>query len=176
MAQDHGLGGKIVVNKIDGEFNINTDVILAIANINKGRMLSLFDRNMMWDAGDGSQITLSDNKEFAQRIVLWAVGIEDNSRIQKKNTSKNTAINLLPKVTIQTDYDAKSTLNFSAKIIDNDMDDAYPEITWIAKKEPKVTFENNNPNTKTPIIKLTEKRNLSFYGYYYWENLRLKKE
>ncbi|MDO6759509.1 DUF4350 domain-containing protein [Tamlana sp. 2_MG-2023] len=156
-AQDHGLGGQLRVNKVDGVFNPETDVTLAIATIKKGRALGLFDRNMMWNAGDGSQITHSDNKEFAQRMVLWAAGIEDNSRIPKKDTSKKTGINLPPKVSVQTDYDSKNTVSFIADIEDSDTDNIYPEITWVVKKGPKVTFENNNPNTKTPVVTLSEK-------------------
>ena len=52
---------------------------------------------------------------------------------------------------------SKNTVNFIAEIIDNDTDDVYPEITWIVRKGPEVTFENNNPNTKTPVVTLTEK-------------------
>lgn len=174
-AQDNGLGGRLEVNKIDGVFNPDTDVTLAIANINKGRVLGLFDRNMMWNAGDGSQITHSDNKEFAQRIVLWAAGVEDNSKIPKKDSSKNAGINLPPKVTIQTDYDSKNTVNFIAEIIDNDTDDVYPEITWIVKKGPKVTFENNNPNTKTPVVTLTEKGTYLFMAIITDGEFKIKK-
>ncbi|WP_396601520.1 hypothetical protein [Algibacter sp. R77976] len=164
-AQEGGLGGKLKVNKIDGVFNPDTDVSLAIAHINNGRVLGLFDRNMMWNAGDGSQITHSDNKEFAQRIVLWAAGVEKNSKIPKNKASKNTGLNLPPKVTIKTDYNSKNTVKFSADIIDNDTDNIYPEITWTVKKGPKVTFENNNPNTKTPIITLTEKGTYVFVAH-----------
>ncbi|MBU2951776.1 DUF4350 domain-containing protein [Tamlana agarivorans] len=174
-AQDAGLGGELKVNKIDGIFNPNTDVTLAIAEINKGRVLGLFDRNMMWNAGDGSQITHSDNKEFAQRIVLWAAGIEDNSKIPQKSLSKNTEINLPPKVTIQTDYDSKNTVNFIAEISDTDGDDVYPEITWLLKKGPKVYFENNNPNTKTPVVTLTEKGTYLFMAVITDGEFKIKK-
>ena len=174
-AQDDGLGGEFKVSKIDGVFNPTTDVTLAIANINKGRVLGLFDRNMMWNAGDGSQITHSDNKEFAQRIVLWTAGIKDHSKIPQKNLSKNTGINLPPKVTIQTDYDSKNTVNFNADIIDNDTDDVHPEIKWIVKKSPKVTFENNNPNTRTPVVTLTKKGTYLFMAIITDGEFKIKK-
>ncbi|MGJ8745768.1 hypothetical protein [Polaribacter sp.] len=174
-AQDHGLGGKLQVNKIDGVFNPDTDVTLAVSTINKGRVVGLFDRNMMWNAGDGSQITHSNNKEFAQRIVLWAAGIEENSKISKNIESKNTGLNLPPQVTIQTDYDSKNTVKFIVDIIDKDTDELYPEIKWILKKGPKVTFENNNPNTQTPVITLTKKGTYLFMAIISDGEFKIKK-
>lgn len=162
-AQSNGLGGKLKVNKIDGEFNPETDVALAVTHFKKGRVLGLFDRNMFWNAGDGTQLSHSDNREFTQRIMLWAAGMENKALIKSK-TIKNKGTNLPPALTVkhQLSKDRK-TLHFTAEIIDDDTDNMHPEITWTMKKGPQpVIFENNNPNTKTPVITLTQKGTYEF--------------
>jgi len=158
-AQSNGLGGKLKINKIDGEFNLNTDVTLAIAHIKKGRVLGLFDRNMFWNAGDGTQLSHSNNKEFTQRIMLWAARIEDNTLIPTQKSSAKVGHNLPPTVelTYELQTDGK-TLNLKADIIDDDTDTIFPEITWSMTKGPETAvFENNNPNTKTPVVTLPKK-------------------
>lgn len=158
IAQEGGLGGKLKVNKIDGEFNKETDVSLAIAEIEKGRVLGLFDRNMLWNAGDGTNINHSDNREFVQRIILWAAGIEDNSRISSQK-EKNIGINNIPKIELKsTLVEDQSKVVFLADIDDDDTDGLLPEISWKLKKGPaKVNFENNNTNTTNPVAMLPVK-------------------
>ena len=157
LADDGGLGGELKVNKIDDTFNLNTDAALAITEIKKGRVLGLFDRNMLWnDGGPGTQLSHSDNREFAQRILLWAAGIEDNNRVSKRKRYKNTGVNNPPTFNIEHEFTKKeSVVNFVATIEDKDTDNVFPEITWKMLRGPKkVIFENNNPNTKTPTITL----------------------
>jgi len=47
--QDGGLGGTLKVNKIDGVYQPETDAALAIAEIGKGRVIGIFDRNCFWN-------------------------------------------------------------------------------------------------------------------------------
>lgn len=158
-AQEGGLGGRLAVNEIDKPFNPETDVALAIAEIKKGRVLGLFDRNMLWNNGDGSQLSHSDNREFAQRMVLWAAGIEDNSKVSKRIVSDGDGINNPPVVKITHSFiNDETEVRLVANIEDKDTDNIYPEISWKKTKGPgEVIFENNNPNTPNPIVTLTEK-------------------
>ncbi|NJX16461.1 DUF4350 domain-containing protein [Tamlana crocina] len=157
-AQSNGLGGKLKVNKIDGEINLETDATLAIAHFKEGRILGLFDRNMFWNAGDGTQLSHSNNREFTQRIMLWAARKENNDLIKKEST-QNKGTNLPPVVSVKHQLSKNGkTLHLTAEIIDDDSDNIYPEITWEMKKGPEIAiFENNNPNTKTPVITLPKK-------------------
>lgn len=164
-AQEGGLGGRFKVNKIDGEFNQDTDVALAISKVEKGRVVGLFDRNMLWNAGDGSNINHSDNREFVQRMILWAAGIEDSGRIPKGD-QKSSGVNNPAKLSVKSILSNDQTkVSLFAEIIDNDTDDLHPEITWELKKGPsKVVFENNNPNTITPVVTLPIKGKYTFHA------------
>lgn len=75
--QEGGLGGKIMVNKIDAPFNPQTDAALGVADVGQGRVVGTFDRNTFWNAGEGTRLSHEDNREFAQRLILWAAGRED---------------------------------------------------------------------------------------------------
>lgn len=158
-AQSNGLGGKLKVNKVDGTFNIETDAVLAIAHVGKGRVLGLFDRNMFWNAGDGTQLSHSNNREFAQRIMLWAAGKEQFNLKGRTTVTPKKGYNLPPKVNVKYQLSEDgSTLNLIAEITDKDTDQVYPEITWKMLKGPTTAiFENNNPNTKTPVVNLPQK-------------------
>ena len=74
--QDGGLGGKLRLNERDGKLNAKTDAALAIAEIGKGRVIGVFDRNTFWNAGEGTQLSHVDNREFAKRITAWVAGLE----------------------------------------------------------------------------------------------------
>jgi len=71
-----GLGGKLKLNAIDGEWNPDTDAALAVAEVGKGRVVGVFDRNLFWNAGEGTKLSDADNREFAQRLVLWVTRAE----------------------------------------------------------------------------------------------------
>ncbi|MGF1679593.1 MAG: hypothetical protein ACFCUX_10425 [Candidatus Methylacidiphilales bacterium] len=74
--QEGGLRGGIRLNKEDGPLIPERDAALAIAEIGKGRVVGVFDRNTYWNKGAGTQLSHEDNREFAQRIILWAAGQE----------------------------------------------------------------------------------------------------
>ncbi len=153
-AQEGGLGGRLVVNSNDGKFNENTDVALAIAEIGKGRVIGVFDRNLFWNAGAGTRLSHSDNRVFAQRIALWAAGIEDEQRFANDTNALVSAINTPPTITIDYTYSkTDNSLAITAVITDEDKDAISPEIVWKQVKGPAdCEFENNNPNTTTPRI------------------------
>ncbi|MDX2082353.1 MAG: DUF4350 domain-containing protein [Terrimicrobiaceae bacterium] len=71
-----GLGGRLKINAVDGELTPETDAALAIAESGKGRVIGVFDRNLFWNAGEGTKISDADNREFAQRLALWAIGAD----------------------------------------------------------------------------------------------------
>lgn len=157
-AQSGGLGGKLKVNKVDGVFNEKTDVALAISVIKKGRVIGLFDRNLFWNAGDGTQLSHSDNREFTQRLMLWAAQVENEARILDKKSTKKR-VNNPPVISIEKELlkDGK-TLRIIAVIIDEDNDGVDADITWKQVKGPATAvFENNNPNTAQPTIILPQK-------------------
>lgn len=157
-AQSGGLGGKLKVNKIDSIFNEETDASLAISEIKKGRVVGLFDRNLFWNAGAGTQLSHSDNKEFTQRLILWAAKVENEIRIlDKDNTPK--LVNIPPVISIEKELlqDGK-TLQIKTVITDTDNDGVDADITWKQLKGPATAiFENNNPNTTEPTITLPKK-------------------
>ncbi|WP_343328646.1 hypothetical protein [Polaribacter staleyi] len=153
-AQEGGLGGRLVVNSNDGKFNENTDVSLAIAEIGKGRVIGVFDRNLFWNAGAGTRLSHSDNRVFAQRIALWVAGIEDEQRFVNDTNALVSAINTPPRITIDYTYSkTDNSLAITTVITDEDKDAISPEIVWKQVKGPaNCEFENNNPNTTTPRI------------------------
>ena len=153
-AQEGGLGGRLVVNSNDGEFNEKTDVALAIAEIGKGRVVGVFDRNLFWNAGAGTRLNHSDNRVFSQRIALWAAGIEDEQRFENDTNAFVSAINTPPTFSIDYTYSkTDNSLAITAVITDDDKDDISPEIVWEQVEGPAdCEFENNNPNTTTPRI------------------------
>ena len=74
--QHGGLGGGIRLNKKDGKIDPDRDAALAVASVGKGRVIGVFDRNPFWNAGEGTQLSHADNREFTQRLVIWAAGLE----------------------------------------------------------------------------------------------------
>ena len=75
--QEGGLGGKIMLRGPDGKLRPNKDAALAVAEPGKGRVVGVFDRNTFWNAGEGTRLSHDDNREFAQRLILWAAQMED---------------------------------------------------------------------------------------------------
>lgn len=155
-AQDGGLGGRLKVNAIDGTFQKETDAALAIAEVGKGRVVGLFDRNMLWNAGAGSRLSHSDNREFVQRMILWAAGIDDETRIPAASKKDVKTRNFPPTISIRRSLSKdNTTLDILAGISDPDQDGLEPEISWTQIEGPAdAIFENNNPNTLTPRITL----------------------
>jgi hypothetical protein len=80
--QEGGLGGGLRLNPVDGPLNAARDAALAIAEVGRGRVVGVFDRNLFWNAGEGTRLNDNDNRAFAQRIALWAAGLErDAARV-----------------------------------------------------------------------------------------------
>ncbi|NJK92039.1 MAG: ThuA domain-containing protein [Blastochloris sp.] len=75
--QEGGLGGKIRLNRRDEPLNLKTDAALAVAEVGRGRVVATFDRNTFWNAGEGTRLSHVNNREYAQRLLLWAAGRED---------------------------------------------------------------------------------------------------
>lgn len=74
--QEGGLGGDLRLNKRDGDIDLEMDAALAIAKVGEGRVVGVFDRNLFWNAGEGTRLSHADNREFTQRITAWAAGLE----------------------------------------------------------------------------------------------------
>ncbi|MDF7799183.1 hypothetical protein P4C99_06885 [Pontiellaceae bacterium B1224] len=149
--QEGGLGGKMEVNKVDGIYQPENDAALAVAESGKGRVVGTFDRNCFWNAGDGSRLSHCDNREFTQRMVVWAAGLEKEVEIVGKPLPKSGVPNQPPKVSAGKDQMVKQ---LQADLVGTVSDDSqlkrFPEIRWsVRKSQGKVTFENDNPNAAT---------------------------
>jgi Uncharacterized protein conserved in bacteria len=64
------------LNPLDGAVTA-ADAALSVAKPGQGRVACYFDRNTFWNAGDGTRLSEVDNKVFAQRLILWASGVND---------------------------------------------------------------------------------------------------
>ncbi|WOO40188.1 hypothetical protein [Rubellicoccus peritrichatus] len=163
--QEGGLGGGLRLSKVDGKMDPDRDAALAIAEVGKGRVVGVFDRNLFWNAGPGTRLSHSDNREFAQRITLWAAGLDNTPGITKKIASRQEAGRNTPP-SVQVSYDLAKDgkyVDLSAVIDDNDDDTQSPEITWKQVKGPKTAeFENNNPNVASVRVLLKEPGEYAF--------------
>ncbi len=72
--QKGGSSGTVRLNKLDGEIT-EADAALAVAKVGQGRVVGTFDRNTFWNAGEGTQLREVNNREYAQRLILWAASI-----------------------------------------------------------------------------------------------------
>jgi len=82
--QDGGLGGRLRLNAVDGELDLERDAALAIAEVRKGRVIGIFDRNLFWNAGEGTRLSHADNREFTQRVMIWAAGLENDPEMTSR--------------------------------------------------------------------------------------------
>jgi hypothetical protein len=64
------------LNSLDGP-RTPADAAMAIAKVGQGRVAGFFDRNAFWNQGDGTWLSRVQNREFAQRLLLWASGVDD---------------------------------------------------------------------------------------------------
>jgi hypothetical protein len=67
--QNHGTN---TVQSADAPFNPATDAAVAVNQVGAGRVVGVFDRNLFWNDGEGTDLFEVDNRRFAQRIVEWA--------------------------------------------------------------------------------------------------------
>ncbi len=77
--QEGGLGGGLRLNPVDGPLDATRDAALAIAEIGQGRVVGVFDRNLFWNAGEGTRLSHDDNRAFTQRIALWAARLDGDA-------------------------------------------------------------------------------------------------
>lgn len=72
--QSGPLGGRLTVCDADAPYRPERDAALAVATVGAGRVVGTFDRNTFWNAGDGTNLSEVDNREYARRLVRWAAG------------------------------------------------------------------------------------------------------
>lgn len=73
--QQGGSSGTVRLNKLDGEIT-EADAAIAVARVGQGRVVGTFDRNSFWNAGEGTRLSEVNNREYAQRLILWAASID----------------------------------------------------------------------------------------------------
>jgi len=138
--QEGGLGGKITVNKIDAPFNPQTDAALAVAHVGKGRVVCTFDRNTFWNAGEGTRLSHEDNREFAQRLVLWAAGREDINPKPSEQESNSEAF------TVNAGQDRSAKVGETLALVGKVIGGSQPDVAWRVISGPagSAEFDNNN--------------------------------
>jgi hypothetical protein len=146
--QEGGLGGKMDVNKVDAPYQPEADAALAIAEIGKGRVIGVFDRNCFWNAGDGTRLSHVDNREFTQRMMIWAAGLENKIKVTGKKRPADGELNQPPQLAVEIVSIDGLQADLSATVTDDGQLHSFPEIRWDAGRDRnEVRFENDNPNT-----------------------------
>ncbi len=146
--QAGGLGGRMSVNKVDAPYQPKADAALAVAEPGKGRVIGVFDRNFLWNAGDGTRLSHVDNREFTQRMAVWAAGLEDTLQVTGKKRPADGALNQPPQLAVEESITVSGLqADLKAAVTDDGLLHRFPEIRWDAGKRSKVRFENDNPNT-----------------------------
>ncbi len=148
--QEGGLGGKLRLNKRDGKLDVQRDAALAIAEVGKGRVVGVFDRNLFWNAGEGTRLSHVDNREFTQRITAWAAGLESAMQGLQAIQSSQQARGASPKPEVS----ARAEINAPNRsvLLIADVKDARgatltPDVVWTSVRGPgPLQFANNNPN------------------------------
>ncbi|MGF1449561.1 MAG: hypothetical protein ACFB20_09105 [Opitutales bacterium] len=148
--QHGGLGGGLRLNKVDGKLDPTRDAALAIAEVGEGRVVGVFDRNLFWNAGEGTRLSHSDNREFTQRLMLWTAGIEDEGKVDR-TAATGGGKNDPPQVQVthsMVELQGEGTgIELVATVTDDDTDQRDPEVSWNVQKGPDGhRFENDNPN------------------------------
>lgn len=146
--QEGGLGGKMAVNKVDAPYQPEADAALAIAECGKGRVIGVFDRNCFWNAGDGTRLSHVDNREFTQRMMIWAAGLENNIEVTGKKRPADGVLNQPPQLSAEIISIDGLQADLRATVTDDGQLHSFPEIRWDAGADRnQVRFENDNPNT-----------------------------
>ncbi len=147
--QDGGLGGDLRLNKRDGELDPGIDAALAIAKIGEGRVVGVFDRNLFWNAGEGTRLSHVNNREFAQRIMAWVAGLENVMEELQAIQSSQQALgsNEEPEVSARAEIDAQNrSILLIADIESTDGARLTPDVEWKSVRGPgPLQFANNNP-------------------------------
>jgi hypothetical protein len=147
--QEGGLGGGLRLNDRDGELNPEIDAALAIAEVGEGRVVGVFDRNLFWNAGEGTRLSHEDNREFTQRITAWAAGLESAMKALKtiQSSPQTQEISEKPEVSPRVEIDAHNrSILLIVDIEDTDGATLTPDVEWKSVRGPGLLqFANNNP-------------------------------
>ncbi|GAB4181342.1 MAG: hypothetical protein Fur0032_22400 [Terrimicrobiaceae bacterium] len=156
--QDGGLGGALKVNSVDAPFNPETDAALAVAAIGRGCVVGTFDRNTFWNAGEGTRLEHADNREFARRLVAWAIGLDDAYR--PENASEPEAITGIEAWTIRAEVQSSGVTGepvlLTGQVEGNES--VRPTVQWkiLGADADSVAFENNNPAAKVNRVTFSQ--------------------
>lgn len=155
--QEGGLGGKLRLNAVDGSLDPERDAALAIAEVGEGRVVGIFDRNLFWNAGEGTRLSHADNRAFTQRVMLWAAGRENDpqmtARIGPIGTAPSASSATLAAVRLSAESDARGVARLRAHL---PRPHAQAEVSWRLLEGPgKVSFDNNNPNGPAIGVRLS---------------------
>ncbi|MDX6766113.1 MAG: DUF4350 domain-containing protein [Candidatus Methylacidiphilales bacterium] len=145
--QSGSLGGKLKVNAVDGDYSPETDAALAVAEVGLGRLVGTFDRNTFWNSGEGTKIGDADNREFAQRLVLWAAQREKYWPRQKSPTPAppSQAIASFHVEAGEDQVIESSGADLSGRVIGLDLAQRGVTLEWKGLSGPApIEFENNN--------------------------------
>jgi len=154
--EDGGLGGELKVNKVDQPYNKETDAVLSSLEPGKGRVIGLFDRNLFWNAGAGTRYSHVDNREFSQRLVLWAAqketgAIQPQPAVNKHKLRDNkppTAIVHSPGKIIGNKGIISATINDDGQPL------TFPEVEWRQIEGPADALFDNQ-NRFTPVANIS---------------------
>lgn len=147
--QEGGLGGDLRLNDRDGDLDMEIDAALAIAEVGEGRVVGVFDRNLFWNAGEGTRLSHVDNREFTQRITTWAAGLESAMEGLQAVQSSQQALESGEKPEVFVRYEINKQENsvlLIADVQDNRGNKLTPEVVWEVVRGPgTLKFANNNP-------------------------------
>ncbi len=162
--QHGGLGGGLRLNRVDGKLDPARDAALAVAEVGQGRVVGVFDRNLFWNAGEGTRLSHSDNREFTQRLMLWAAGIEDESKVERVSLAAGK--NLPPRSEAKAEIlSGGQAIELVATVSDDDTDGLEPEVSWQVQRSPGGhSFENDNPNGPRIRLNVTESGSYRIIG------------
>ena len=148
--QEGGLGGDLRLNKRDGDLDPEIDAALAIAKVAEGRVVGVFDRNLFWNAGEGTRLSHVDNREFTQRITAWVAGMESamDGLQTIQSSQQEPGSREKPQVCVSYEInEQKRSILLIADVKDAQGITLTPEVVWQSVRGPApLQFANNNPN------------------------------
>lgn len=164
--QEGGLGGALRLNAVDGPLDLERDAALAIAEVGRGRVVGVFDRNLFWNAGEGTRLAHSDNLAFTQRIALWAAGLDKDAKRVAAIAGRpgGGKPNLPPAVKVSAQAaEAGGHIDLVAAVRDDDDDGREPDVRWKQVGGPSgAKFENNNSIGQALRVLVSEPGNYEF--------------
>lgn len=110
---------------------------LALATVGEGHVLAMFDRQAMWNNGEGSDIEERDNKEILRRIVNYLAGADLENNPPTVDAGSGQTITL-----------PDDTVNLDGTV--TDPDGASPTTEWTKQSGPgSVTFGDSTQHDTT---------------------------